>query len=342
MSAGTTTVSDIIVPSLFTAYTQQYTQQKSRIIASGAVTTDAELNGFLAGGGLTINSPSFKDLDDDEDNVSSDTGPASTPNKIGTANEISVRLSRNNSWSTADLASALAGKDPAEAIQNRVGDYWVRRTQSMLIAVVKGVFANNATATDAYHVKDDMMFDASGSAFSSGVTNFSAEAFIDATATLGDSMEELGMIMVHSIVYARMMKNNLIDFVVDSANGAAIKVPTFLGRIVIVDDAMPRTGGVFDSWLFGAGAVRMGIGSPKVPTEVKRDPSANNGGGQETLFNRMELCFHPVGYAYVGTPPNGGPSNAATTNNLAAAGSWRRAFTERKQIKVARLVTREF
>ena len=52
--------------------------------------------------------------------------------------------------------------------------------------------------------------------------------------------------------------------------------------------------------------------------------------------------MHPVGHAYVGTAPKGGPSNAATTNNLADAASWQRAFTERKQIKVARLITREF
>ena len=32
---------------------------------------------------------------------------------------------------------------------------------------------------------------------------------------------------------------------------------------------------------------------------------------------------------------------AAVANNLANAGSWRRVFTERKQIKIARLITRE-
>ena len=52
--------------------------------------------------------------------------------------------------------------------------------------------------------------------------------------------------------------------------------------------------------------------------------------------------MHPTGNAYVGTPPAGGPSNAATTNNLAAAASWARVFSERKLIKIARLITREF
>lgn len=336
-----TQVSDIIVPEQFTPYTQQLTEEKSRLIQSGVVTVDPFLDAFLAGGGLTINAPSFKDLDNDDDNVSSDQGSAATPNKIGTSQEIAVRLSRNNSWATADLAAALAGSDPAEAIASRVSDYWVRRAQAAFVATVKGVFADNAAAPDASeHVQNDMTHDISGASYSAGVTDFSAEAFIDATLTMGDSMEALGVLFVHSIVYGRMQKNNLIDFIPDARG--EVMIPTFLGREVIVDDGVPFSAGVFESWLFGLGAVRLGRGSPKVATEVDRNPLANNGGGEETLTNRTEWTFHPMGHAYVGTSPNGGPSNAATSNNLAHADSWQRVFGERKQIKIARLITREY
>lgn len=136
-----------------------------------------------------------------------------------------------------------------------------------------------------------------------------------------------------------MQKNNLIDFIPD-ANGV-VNIPTFLGRIVIVDDGLPAAAGVYDTWLFGSGAIRLGTGTPKVPTEVDRKPDAGNGGGQEVLYNRHEWSIHPTGHAYSGTAPNGGPSNAATTNNLAAAASWARVFPERKQIKIARLISRE-
>lgn len=341
MAAGTTEVADIIVPEQFTAYTQQLTEQKSRIIQSGVATPDPFLDNFLAGGGLTVNAPSFKDLDDDADLVSSDTGSASSPNKIGTSQEIAVRLSRNNSWASADLAAALAGADPADAIANRVSDYWVRRSQAAFVATITGIFADNAAApSGTEHVQNDMTHDISGASYAAGITDFSAEAFIDTALTMGDSMDALGSIFVHSIVYGRMQKNNLIDFIPDARG--EIMIATFLGREVIVDDGVPFSGGVFESWLFGAGAVRLGRGVPKVPTEVIRTPLANNGGGEESLTNRLEWIFHPVGNAYVGTSPNGGPSNAATTNNLAAAASWLRVFPERKQIKIARLITREF
>jgi hypothetical protein len=345
MAAGAGTVADIVIPEIFGPYVQQLTEEKSRLVRSGAMVMDSVLNADLNGGGLTFNEPSFKDLDNDEDNVASDTlATTSTPNKIGTTTEIQVRLSRNQSWSSGDLASDLAGADPMNAIANRVADYRVRRHQAAFIATITGVFADNAAApTGTEHTQNDMTHDVSGGAYVDGVTNFSAEAFLDACVTMGDSMDSLGMVMMHSIVYNRALKNNLIDFISDSVNGAAVRIPTFLGRQVIVDDGVPRTSGVFQTWLFGAGAVRGGQGSPKVPVEVDRTPAAGNGSGQETLYNRWEWIIHPVGCAYaVAAPAKGGPSNASTANNLAHADSWQRVFPERKQIKIARLITREF
>lgn len=339
-----TQIADIIVPEIFSPYSQQLTEQKSRLIKSNAVRRDTALDAALTGGGLTYNEPSFKDLADDADNVGDDVpGNTSTANKIGTADEIQVRLSRNSSWSTMDLTSALAGTDPADAIAGLVADYWVRRLQGAFVATMTGLFADNAAApTGTEHTEDDLSYDISGVGFTDGVTNFSAEAFIDAAVTMGDSMDDLGIVFMHSIVYARALKNNLIDMIPDSTNPNAKDIPTFLGRIVVVDDACTNTAGVFETWLFGAGAVRLGMGSPKVPTELDRAPAAGNGAGQETLYNRVEWIIHPVGHKYAGTPPKGGPSNASTSNNLAHAGSWQRVFTERKQIKIARLITREY
>lgn len=343
MASGVTRLSDLVVPEIFAPYVQTLTEEKSNLIRSGAVTRDPALDRALAGAGLTFNEPSFKDLDNDDENISSDDPSAlSSPKKIQTLTEIQVRLSRNNSWSSMDLNNDLIGADPLSAIGNRVSDYWMRRQQAAFIATMKGVFADNATVTDAYHVQNDMTNNIAGSGSASDATRFSAAAFVDASLTMGDSMDSLGLVQVHSIVYGRMLKNNMIDFIPVSINQQAVRIPTFLGRIVIVDDGMPNTSGVFETWLFGAGAVRFGAGSPEIPVEVDRIPGAGNGSGQEILHNRVQWSLAPKGYAYIGTSPVGGPSNAATTNNLAAATSWRRVFPERKQVKIARLITREF
>lgn len=336
----TTRIADIIVPEIFGPYTQVITREKSRIVQSGALVVDAGLSNLLNGGGNTFNEPFFNDLVNEEENISSDVGPDAVPSGINASSEIQVRLSRNQNWGVADLAADLAGADPMDAIANRVGYYWTRRLQAATIATINGVFANNALPDDAYHEQNDMVHDISGTAFQDGVTNISGSAFIDTTLTMGDDMGELTTMFIHSMVYGRLQKQNLIDFIPDSRG--EILIPTYLGRQVIIDDGMPHNNGVFETWLMAAGALRLGQGSPKVPVEVGRSQLANNGGGEEILTNRVEWVIHPVGYQFIGAAVKGGPSNASTTGNLANANSWRRAFAERKQIKFAKLVTREF
>lgn len=360
-----TAIADIVVPEVFTPYIQQMTEEKARLVQSGILARNGMMDSLLVGGGLTFNVPSFKDLDNDTDNVSTDRAADqfltadgtitafgagnfldAIPKKIETGTEIAVRLSRNQSWSSADLSVALAGEDPLAAIMSRVSFYWQRRLQAAFIATIQGISKDNGT-NDA----GDYANDIATASFVDGVTNFSAEAFLDAAVTMGDSQDNLTGVMVHSVVFNRMQKNNLIDFIPDARG--EIQIPTFLGREVIVDDGVPSgtsalrgdgtagDAGVYETWLFGGGAVQWGVGSAKVPTEVSRQASAGNGGGQEVIHSRQEWSLHPVGHAYTGTAPSGGPGNGAGSNELNAAASWNRVYPERKQISIARLVTRE-
>jgi hypothetical protein len=331
-----TQVSDLVVPSIFTAYTQAMTEVKSRLVQSGALVRDPRIDELLAGGGLVFNLPGFNDLADTDANVSiGAAGSAITPLNIGSFTEKGVRLSRNQAWGSADLAAALAGEDVMAAIGSLVSPYWARQAQKAVLATLAGVFADN-DANDSGDYTHDIT-----DTYAAGVTDFSAEAFIDALATMGDSENDLGIVVMHSVVYAKAKKNNLIDFVADSSNGDAAQIATFLGRRVLVDDGMPVATQDYDTIILGAGALRWGVGTPETPVESYRLPLDAAGGGTTALISRVEWCIHPVGHAYSGTAANGGPSNASSANNLAAAGSWNRVFAERKQVKIARLRTTE-
>lgn len=355
-----TQVSDVIVPEIFTPYIRQMTEEKSRLVQTGVLVASELLNERLSGGGVTFNVPSFQDLDASDatgaENVSTD-DPAdiqaasfesgtptdanrkdAVPAKIQTSQEIAVRLNRNKSWSTADLTGQLAGAAPMAAIADRVSNYWMRRLQRIFVETWNGVIADNAAAPTGgdTHTQNDLVNDVSGASFVDGVTNFSAEAFLDALATLGDSQDELTSLMVHSTVKTRMQKNDLIDFIPDSEG--RVRIPVFQGHEVIVDDGMPNASNVYDTWIFAGGAALLGSGSADVPTETHREPLAGQGGGQEILSSRQVWSIHPVGHAYIqGSIPDGGPSNS----DLATAANWSRRYPERKQIKFARLVTRE-
>jgi hypothetical protein len=358
-----TTIADVIVPEVFTPYTQQLTMEKTAIIQSGIAARDDFLDNLLAGGGLTFTVPSWQDIRDDAENISSDDPNSdSTPNTTRTSGEVAVRLSRNSSWSTMRLATALAGADPMQSIASRVSDYWVRRLQRAFVATAAGVFSTNENSDPsyggsnktglaaAYGTQGDLTNDISGGGYVAGATDFQAESFIDTCTLLGDAAEDVTAVFMHSIVYSKAQKNNLIDFIPD-AEGRT-NIPTFLGRRLVVDDGMPNpsgdstaggsTGsgsGLYHTWLVGPASFRLGVGTPVVPTEVFRYPSRGNGAGSDVLFNRVEWALHPVGHAWRGSSPvyEGGPQNV----QLAATGSFVRVFPERKQIKLARMITHE-
>lgn len=338
-----TELDDVIVPDIFVPYVQNRTTEKSRLIQSGALQVSERLNAALAGEGTTFTQRFFKDLDRDEENTSSASDPTdSTPGGINSGREIQVRLSRNKSWGSADLLDSLIAPDPMMAIGDLVAGYRANRLQRAFVATVKGMFAMNAAAPvtsgdkASTHTQNDMTRNISGSSFTDGVTNFNPAGVIAAAGTMGDSLNELSMMMVHSVVYQRMQLLNLIDYIPDAEG--RVNISTYLGREVIVDDSMPNTSGVFETWLVGAGAFQLGVGTAKVPVETDRKPASYQGGGSEILYHRWENIIHPVGHAWVGTAAEGGPANAS----LATAANWARVFPERKQIKIARLITREF
>ena len=333
-------IGDVVVPERFAAYVQVLTAQKSALVQSGVVAMDSFLSGLLGGGGTTFTLPFWNDLDDTEANTSSDekadyqspanvTETDAVPLALTTGREISVRVNRNQHWSAADLAGALAGSDPIEAISTRVADYWVRQDQRLFIAAAQGVIADNI-ANDA----GDMIVDVSTAGAVAESNRFSAEAFIDAQQTMGDRGSDLTAVVVHSVVEARMKKLNLIDYIPDS-EGRVI-IPAYQGKRLIVDDGLPVFAVGPNSgtsvWLFGAGAYGMGEGTPRVPAAVSRHELAGAGGGQEVLTSRRTFILHPRGFAYTGTPAGPSPTNT----EFALAAGWDRRV-ERKLIRFAEL-----
>ena len=331
-------IADVVVPSVFTNYVQLLSTEKSAFVRSGVIERSPLLDALLAGGGRTFNVPHFNDLADTESNVSTDEAVGindAVPEKITTGQEIAIRQSRNQVWSAADLASALAGPDPLAAIASRVADYWVRQEQSFVISAIRGVIADNI-ANDSGDMVNSIVIGGAGTLTAAHL--FSAEAFIDTIQTMGDMGEDLVAIALHSVVYRRAQKNNLIDFIPDARG--EVDIPTFLGRRVIVDDGLPAIDDGnshydYSSYIFGAGSVAQGVGSPRVGTEVSREPLAGRGGGQEFLTSRIEWLLHPRGTAWLSSSmADESPTNA----EMIQAANWDRRF-ERKLVKLAELRT---
>ena len=321
----TTRISDIIEPAVFTGYVTQNAMERTALVESGILVPNDVIRAQLKAGAHSFNVPFWRDLGNDEANTVNDNPTdLSTPLKIQTGKQLIRKSFLHQSWSAMNLASELAGSDALNAIQARVTAYWNRQLQRRLVSTLNGILADNVATDDS-----DMVLDIS--AETGEDANFSPAAVIDASGTLGDAMGSVVGIAMHSDLYRRALKADLIEFVQPSAG--SMRMPTYRGLAVIVDDGMPLAEGVYTCALFGQGAIGYGVTAPAIAegTEVENLPSAGKGGGQQILHSRVNLAAHPLGFAWVeGTIAGESPTIA----ELGAAAHWDRVV-ERKAVPLA-------
>lgn len=332
-----TRLSDLVFGENFNTYTVERSTRRNAFVAAGVMVVDLAIAAFMSDQGFLVNMPHFKRLANDEPNASSD-NPAdvAVPKKIGTGNEIARKLMRNQGWSSADLNAALIARDPMLAIGDQVSDYWQGVNQTTLLKICQGILADNI-ANDGGDMVKTVATDATGDPVAGEL--FGTDVMIDAEQTMGDAKGALRAIAVHSVIHSRMRKSGALLPVYDPQTGD-LAYETYDNKRVIVDDDMPVAAGAnrktYTSILFGFGAFRSGLGTPKTPNAVSREEAEGNGEGVETLWNRRHEVIHPTGFAVAGTQisSNATPSYSA----LATASNWNRVF-DRKNIPLAFIQT---
>ncbi len=335
---ATVRLADIIDVTIFNDLPPVNNPTLTALSESGIIVQDPLMNALANADGKKAELPFWNDLSISNDaNLSTD-DPAvfATPEKVGQAELNTRKLFINNAWQASDLARELAmGADAMQHIRNRVDRYWQHQFQRRLVNMALGVLNDNVLNDSG-----DMVFDISlETLVAQDATNwFSRTAMTGAVFTSGDHWNSTGAIVVHSVIMKRMIDNDDIDFIPDSLG--ALTIPTFMGKIVIVDDGVPVIAGTtsgfrYVSLLFGRGAFAFGTGSPIMPTEVEREALAANGAGIETLVSRKTWLFHPFGFDWTDTTVAG---VSASNAEFALAVNWDRILT-RKLIPMAFLIT---
>jgi hypothetical protein len=320
-----TLIENVIVPEVFNPYVIQRTAELSAFYQSGIIARTPALDTLARSGGRLLNMPFWEDLTGD-DEVLSDT-TALTPGKIEAEQDVAALLMRGKAWSVNDLAKALSGDDPMAAIGDLVAGYWARRFNAILIKTLSGIFGNSATEMD------DNIHDITSQTAVADADVISAATAVDAIYKLGDSANKLTGFAMHSATVAKLAKDNLIEYIKPSEGDP--EVPYFLGKRVVVDDSLPKSGGTYTTYIFGEGAFGWGEGAAPVPTETGRDILA----GDDILVHRRHFILHPRGVAFQDDQVSGSsPSNT----ELADYRNWLRVY-ESKNVRIVqfkhRLVT---
>lgn len=326
-------ISDVVVPAEFTAYQVENSFVSTAFYRSGVALPNAVIQEQLAAGAESFTVPFWQDDGETEPNYSND-NPASigATLKIGAYPQVVRKAFVNQSWGVANLAAELSGSDPLQRIQARVQAYWDRQMEARLIASLNGILAANVANNNS-----DMVVDVTGTT----VPNFSAEAVINTALTLGDRLEDIKCIAMHSSVYAEALQNDLIQFIPQS-EGLPIK--TFRGLAVMIDDNLWNSGTSpnikYTTVLFGQGAVGYGFAEPRTGygTEIWRIPSAGMGGGITQLWSRHNLAIAPLGWSW--SDGAGLANDSPSLADLATASHWTRVSVSRKACPIAFLLTK--
>lgn len=320
-----TAVSDIIVPELFTKYSQERTATAWELVKSGIVVRTPEFDQRAKDGAKSVQMPFFQDIAGNSQATPGDGSTALTVNNITSDKDYCALHYRSQAWGDNDLASALAKADPLGAITELVGDYWAREYQRLLLLSLEGVFA---AATMSSKILSYFNADVTAN----GAKELDDEVTIDALDLMGDASVNVTAVAMHSKVRNGLWKKDLIDTVRSSEAGGEIDM--FLGRRVIVDDSLPKiavTGGFkYTTYFFGAGAFAYGEGTPRNPVETDREILKRN----SLLVNDKIAILHPRGVkwalAHAGTTP--------TDNEIKAGTSWARVF-EAKNVRLVAAIT---
>lgn len=308
---GSTSLSNVVVPSVFLPYVINRTMELSALFQSGIVANSPEFDGLASGAGPIVTMPFWADLSGDSDVM---TESPITATNIGANSDAAVIIRRVKAWGATGLAGALAGSDPMRAIGDLVAGFWARDMQKELIAVLAG--ALGAATTNVLDVSEDVTD-----------STFSVDNFVGAQALLGDAAGMLTAVVMHSATYFALKKAEKIATERDSSGK---DFATYDGRRVIVDDGCPVATGVYTSYLFGAGAVALGNGNPPTIQAVEVHREAMTGSGEDVLINRKNFILHPRGIKFSGTlASNAGPTRV----ELAADANWTKVY-DAKQIRI--------
>lgn len=324
-----TKIENIVVPEVFNDYALERSIYHSALYKSGIVVRDPNLDTNLEGGAKLFTTPFWKDLINVNkmDEVPDENADVDT-DSINASHFAVRRQMRVKKWGANALSAVLSGENPIEAISSMVENFWYKAMQTVLFSTVRGVIANNAIAN-----ANDMILDITDK--QGNDAKISAKSIIDAIFLMGDKFQEITGISMHSVPYARLVQNNLIDFTPDSEQNVGFG--TYLGKTVILDDDQTFTketvGGTPDTvvyWttLYKRGAFGYGESARNYQmTEIDRD--ADRGGGIDFLHSRRVFALHPAGFNYTNMV---GTKEFPTNNDLADGTNWTRAFSSVKNV----------
>jgi len=351
--SSSTFLSNLVTLPEFLEYTAEGIFEQSKWIQSGIVQRNAALD--ARAGGTRVRVPFFDPIAPSETQILSNNtwgggGGYLVPQNVTADEQIMTILHRGFAYAADDLSKLGSGADPLAHVRNQLTAAINKLKTATLSAQLLGLFGGISGAGVLGPNQTDKSF--AGVPGSMTEANYLNVANVVAAKTkLGERGDNLDAIAMHSNVAFYLQQVGMLTFSTSalSASGAVVwggggvgitqtEVPFFAGMRVVIDDQLTYlTGGTathvvkYPVYMFQSGIVSEGI-----QQDLRLAADRNILSMQDVLAVDYHYGYHVTGTKWAAAGDN--PTNAATSGNLAATGSWNLVYSTTKQVPLVRLL----
>lgn len=288
-------------PEVFTQMMEEAEFWTNPILASGVIREDKTIMDKIGEEGNVATLPFYLPINIEDpgmDALNNDGETDNTPAEISGSKQTCMLIQRMKAFSANDFTQELTGAKPIDHVKKKLQNYYTQVWEKDLMNIIGTVLSLDAMAE---HVTD-LSVTTGTVADANKVDETTA---IDAEeAALGDMSGGLGLMVMHSKIYANYQKRQLVEYNKYTVGGAVkqeIVLPTINGKVVhvtnryTVDASVPGFP-VYKTYLLGAGAI---LGAKKKnyknPYYVDYDPETK--AGVEMLYTKQGRVLHPNGFS---------------------------------------------
>lgn len=319
-------------PEVFSDYMAEQPTWNDRILASGILVQDNTIMDLIGEKGNVATLPFYVPIDAEEDPALNNDGETdNTPSEISGKKQTCMLIQRMKAWKAQDFTKELTKADPMTHVANSVNGYYQQVRTKDLMITVDAVLSLDAVKN---HITDITATPpTSGSITVTDANKIDETTLIFAQQkAIGDSADTMGLLFLHSYIYARYKAMGLVDYnkyTINNAMERNIELPTINGFIPFVSDRFTvDTSGdavVYKTYMIGSGSVltcdKTNYEDPYYPDY---DPETK--AGIRKLYTKQGYVMHPNGFSLdVSKIAKESPTNA----ELGKKANWSLAFNEK-------------
>lgn len=284
---------------VFTDMMQEADYWRNEILASGIIANDASIMNAIGTQGNVATIPMYTPLNIFDAGMlplNNDGNTNNVPVEISGNKQTCMLTQRMKAFKAKDFTKELTGAKPLDLIKSKIQGYYTQVWERELMNILNAVLGLDAL--------DSHVTDLSVTTGTIGEANKITETTaIDAEqAALGDMAGGLGLMIMHSMIYAQYQKKGLVEYnkyVVGNAIQKEVTLPTINGKIPIVTDYYTVdtsvTGfPVFKTFLLGQGAF-LSCDKNNYEKQYTTDYDPETSAGVDMFYTKQGKVLHPNG-----------------------------------------------